>query len=128
MPTLTKNQKFQLSEMNATFHTIARWVSKVDEKTGARLPAEQVTTVTVIDATTKANIAEASSDDEQAAIDAAIEAARVAKGAAPMFVDEETRLKAKVDEQAKQLAELSGMVKQMLTAQTPPAKTEPKTK
>jgi hypothetical protein len=127
MPTLTKNQKFQLGEMNATFKTVARWINEIDRSVNPPVAKNELrTTVTIVNKDNGRELAESTSVDEQNAIDTAIEAARVASGAAPAFVDEETRLKAKVDEQAKQLAELSGMVKQMLTAQTPPAKTDPK--
>ena len=122
MPTLTKNQKFQLGEMNATFHSIARWGA--DE---AGEPLLQ-TTVTVFNVDNNRTLAEATDSEEQVAIDKAIEKAREASGTQMAYVSEETRLKAKVDEQAAQLAELSGLVKQMLTTQTPPAKPDPKTK
>lgn len=119
MPTLNKNQKFQLSEMNATFRTVARW--STDE---AGKPLLQ-SSVTVFNIDNDRVLAEVTSIEEQVAIDLAIEKARESSGAQIAFVDEETRLKAKVEEQAKQLAELSALVKSKLVSE-PPFETKPK--
>jgi hypothetical protein len=122
MPTLTKNQKFQLGQMNATFRSVAGWVKNDKDE------QEQRITVSVVDIESGALISEATNIEEQGAIDAAIEKARLSGGFPVAYVDEETRLRAKVDEQAQQLAELSGMVKQLLSPPQQPAKTknEPK--